>query len=90
MRSTVHFLGIKSANVWACLWPAGNIGKGPPSLRRFFFWDARSQKKKVVGRPGLFMQIGGLPKSAIKERILRRGAQDAPWLAPCQCWRLCA
>jgi len=24
---------------------------GPPSLRHFFFWDARSQKKKVSGRP---------------------------------------
>ena len=30
---------------------AGNSGMGPPSLRRFFFWDARSQKKKVSGRP---------------------------------------
>ena len=26
-------------------------GLGPPTLRRFFFWDARSQKKKVSGRP---------------------------------------
>ena len=44
--------GLRSAQACLCVSVgSGYIGLGPPSLRLFFFWDARSPKKKVSGRP---------------------------------------